>query len=154
MKKSIIVILKETGRTQSPIKRIKRVSLGHAFNYLIPEKKAEVATEGKIKHLNMLHRTILKNKNAAHNQNTSIKQILENINTIHIRKKCSTKQLIFGSISEQDISAKILQLTGQRIDKKQIIVNSGKTIGKYSARIILTDSLSTLIYIHILPKTI
>ncbi len=70
----------------------------------------------------MLHKIASTNKNLAYERNIRIKEKLDKIEILHIRKTCSPSKLIFGRVSDQDISAKIFQLTGQKIDKKQIRV--------------------------------
>lgn len=154
MKKNITVIAKERSKTKDPIKRIQRVSMGYAFNYLIPKQIAEVATKGKVKHLNMLHDKISKNRDLAYNQNIKAKYKLKNINIILIRKQCSPSKLIFGRISEQDIATKILELTGQKVEKKQIRIIGNKKLGKHKAEIVIEENINTLLDLHILPKTL
>ena len=154
MKKTVTIILAEKNITTNPLGRIQKVSRGHAFNYLIPKKIAKMATKGQIKHLNMLHEMISNSKNLTHKKNKIIQDNINNINTIHIRKKCGSNQLIFGSISEQDIAKHILYLTGQTIDKKQITIINSKKLGKYMARIMIKDNMEVLLSLHIIPRTI
>lgn len=154
MKKQINVILKENNKNQDPCKRIKKVARGYAFNYLIPMGIAEIATEGKLRHLNMISSAVSSNRDLVRTQSLVVKDIVEAINIINIRKKCSPSKLIFGSISEQDIADKILKSTGKKIDKKQIIIESIKKIGKYTANIKIGDSISAKVDLHILPRVI
>jgi len=154
MKKKITVIMKEGRKAQDPQELIKKVSIGYAFNYLIPKQIAEIATEGKIKHLRMLHRIASRNQDFIHDQNMKTKYKLESIRTIRIRKKCSDSQLIFGSISGQDIAGQIIQLTGEKIDRKQIMAAESKKLGKYRINIKIGDSTKASIGLHIIPRII
>lgn len=153
MKKYITVILKQKNKTQDPHKRIKKVTTGYAFNYLIPKKLAEVATKGKIRHLSMLHSAISKNQNLVRSQNMKFKRKLEKAKIIHIRKKSSPSNLIFGSISEQDIISQIFQLTGQKLEKKRIAIKASKKLGKHIITVMSGDDSSISLDLHILPKT-
>lgn len=154
MKKSITVIIKENSKSQDPRAKVKKVSRGYAFNYLIPKQIAEVATHGKIKHLNMLQKIASNNRDLTYRQSISIKSRLDSAHAVHVRKKCSQEQLIFGSISEQDIANNIHKLTGQRIDKKQIIIANNKKLGKYAARVIIDDGIESVLSLRIIPKKI
>lgn len=153
MKKSITIIMKAKNQ-RDPQERIKKVSRGYAFNYLIPQQIAEVATKGKIKHLSMLQKIASSNKDLAYSQSISIKNKLDSMHAVHIRKKCSSEQLIFGSISEQDIVRRISELTGQSIDKRQVAILSNKKLGKYVARITIEEKIEALINLCIIPKAI
>ncbi len=146
--------MKENRREKDPRQRIKEVSAGYAFNYLIPKQIAEIATRGKIKHINMLYEIASKKQDIAYNENAKIKYKLEKINSVRIRKKCSTSQLIFGSISTHDIVAQIFQLTGEKIDRKHIILADSNKLGKHTAKIKIGGSISSSVNLHIIPKTI
>jgi len=152
MKKSIKIILKKKDLNKNPTQRIQKVSPGYAFNYLIPNQLAEIATEGKIKHLNMVTKNLAKKDNQIHKDNLKVKIDLEKINFLCIRKKCSQNRQIFGSISEQDIINKIFNITGQNIYKKQIKVDSIKQIGKYLCEIKIDENIDMNIEMHILPN--
>jgi len=152
MKKRIEVIIKKKELYKNPAQRIQKVSPGYAFNYLIPNQIAEIATKGKIKHLNLLQKKVEIQDDAIQNNNLQIKLDLEKINFLSIRKKCSQNKQIFGSISEQEIINKIFNITGQNIDKKQIRIDSIKQIGKYICKIKIDENIMTEIEIHILPN--
>lgn len=154
MKKSILVIVKEDKRAEDPRTRIKAVSAGYAFNYLIPKKMAEIATKGKIKHINMLYNMTSKKRDSMYSEKIKTKNKVENIGSIRIRRKCSTNQLIFGRISIQDIAKQIFQLTGEKIDRKHITVTDRKKLGKCIVDIKIGDSIKSSISLHIIPKTI
>ena len=154
MKKSIKVIIKKKNLNQDPTKAIKKVALGYAFNYLIPNQLAEIATQGKIKHLKMIQHTLSKEKKLIYNNNLKIKQDLEKINICHIRKTCSQNKQIFGSISEQDIAQKIFQVTGQKIEKKLITIKSIKQTGIYNCKISLDNNFTVNINLYILPNIV
>ena len=154
MKKNITVIIETKSKKQDPCKNIKKVSMGYAFNYLIPKKIARVATKGEIKHLQMLQEIVSNNQHAIYSQKTKIQRKLKKIDTILVRKQCSPNQLIFGSISEQDIAKKILQLTGQTINKNQVKLSYSKKLGKYNAEVVFDEKVKTSISLYIISKNI
>ncbi len=152
MKKNIKIILKTKNLNKCPTQRIQKASPGYAFNYLIPKKIAEIATEGKIKHLTMVKSILEKKDNQIYKKNLKLKMDLEKINFLSIRKKCSQNRQIFGSVSEQEISNKIFNITGQNIDKKQIKIDSIKEIGTYLCKIKIDEDTNINIEMHILPN--
>lgn len=153
MKKNIEIIIKEKDRNH-PIKRIQKVSAGYAFNYLIPNKKAEISTKGKIKHIHMLNNSLSKKKHQILRQNHQTRFELEKIRRIHIRKKHSPNKQIFGSITENDIINKLFKLTGNKLDKKQVIITSMKQINIHKCTIKLNDNSSFNIALCILPNIV
>ena len=154
MKKNIKVIIQNRNLYQDPIQRIQQVSRGYAFNYLIPNRIAEIATKGKIKHLQMLQNTVSKKQDTVHNYNLKINNEIELIKVLHIRKKCGQNRQIFGSISEQEIIDKIFQITGYIIEKKQITIKPIKEIGQYICSINIENTLKPNIKVYILPQEI
>jgi len=152
MKKSIEIIIKKKDFYKNPTKRIQKVSPGYAFNYLIPNQIAEIATKGKIRHLHLVENILATKDNQIHKNNLKVKMDLDKINFLSIRKKCSQNKQIFGSISEQEIISKIFHITGQNIDKKQIKINSIKQIGEYLCEIKIDEDININITIHVLPN--
>jgi len=152
MKKSIEIIIKKKDFYKNPTQRIQKVSPGYAFNYLIPNQIAEIATKGKIRHLHLVENILAKKDNQIHKNNLKVKMNLDKINFLSIRKKCSQNKQIFGSISEQEIISKIFHITGQNIDKKQIKIDSIKQIGKYICEIKIDEDININIEIHVLPN--
>nr|WCH55409.1 ribosomal protein L9 [Hypnea brasiliensis] len=151
MNKKITMILKdEKDKVQQ--EKIINVTRGYAFNYLIPQNIAEIATPGKLKHLNMLKQKekqkIKINKEKA---NITLEHI-NMINKITIKKKYGSKMQIFGQINEREILKKIFEHTGYNLNKKQINIPNIKTIGNYQIIIKILDHAETNLLLHIIPE--
>lgn len=149
MKKYIQVILKN-----SQPQKIKKVSRGYAVNYLIPKKIAEIATKNRIKQIHLQNNLSNQKKEKSQQKNIKINKIMNNIQIIHIRKKCGSNYQIFGSVTEQEIQELIFKITKYKIDKKQIIIEQVKQIGVYLCEIIINETMKTTIKIGILPNNI
>lgn len=151
MSKKIIIILKDE-KNKNQQEKIINVTRGYAFNYLIPQNIAEIATPGKLKHLNMLKQKQQKlqqiNKEKAH---ITLKR-LNIVNKITIKKKHGSKMQIFGQINEKEILKKIFEYTGYKLNKKQIYMPNIKTIGKYQIIIKLLDNVKTNLSLIIIPE--
>nr|YP_010902757.1 ribosomal protein L9 [Hypnea nidulans]WCH54612.1 ribosomal protein L9 [Hypnea nidulans] len=150
MNKKIKMILKDE-KNRNEQKQIIYVTRGYAFNYLIPKDIAEIATPGKIKHINMLkqkqEQKVKINKEKA---NITLEH-LDKINKITIKKKHGNKMQIFGQINEKDISKKIAEFTGYTLNKKQIQIPNIKNIGKYKITIRLLSDLKSNISLNVIP---
>lgn len=147
MKKYIKVIKKNNNNNQI----IEKVARGYAFNYLIPNGLANIATEGEIKHLKMLRESSSQKKNKINRLSSKINNELIKLQIIHFRKKCGKDYQIFGSLTENDIQEKILNLIGKKIDKKQIFIKNIKELGTYTCQITITEDIKTFINIRLLP---
>nr|YP_010902956.1 ribosomal protein L9 [Hypnea flava]WCH55010.1 ribosomal protein L9 [Hypnea flava] len=151
MNKKIKVILKDQ-KDKNQQDKIVSVTRGYAFNYLIPQNIAEIATPGKLKHLNMLKQK--QNQKIQINQDKA-KVTLKHFNTIHkinIKKKHGSKMQIFGQINEKEVLKKIFEHTGYKLNKKQIDIPNIKTVGKYQVKIQLLDSVETNLSLNIIPE--
>nr|YP_009541682.1 ribosomal protein L9 [Synarthrophyton chejuense]AYR05691.1 ribosomal protein L9 [Synarthrophyton chejuense] len=154
MKKTIKVIIKDKNSKLGKINTIKLVSLGYAFNYLIPNQLVEIATKGRLKHIRMLKKVQSEQENIIYNNNLEIKDKLDKIQKINIRKKLGPNQQIFGRITENDIIEQLAHLTSEKINKKQIKMPNIKEIGIYNIHIKIAENLSSNIKLHILPNNL
>ena len=152
MKKTVQIILKKDLHKLGHINQDKKVAKGYAFNYLIPKGLAEIATKGKIKHINMLNQIKVNKTSQKYQANLTVQRLLTQIKKINIRKKIGQNNQIFGSINENDISTHIFKLTGQQINKRQISLTLSdiKSIGIIKV-FIKIDTINTSINLNILP---
>lgn len=154
MNKKIQIILKKDYYNIGKKGKIINISRGYAFNYLIPNDIAEIATKNKVKHLTMFnnikHANIEANEIAAKNLQNS----LEKIQKITIRKKVGENYNIFGNINEKDIVNNIWQYTGIIIDRKQINILNIKKIGVFNIEIQILNQISSRIILNIIPENI
>ena len=154
MKKTIQIILKKTDSRLGSKNDIKLVALGYAFNYLIPQQIAKIATKGEIQHINMLNNSRSKKEKLIHVDNINIKNNLQRITKINIRKKIGKNKQIFGSITENEIAEIIEILTQKSISKQNIELPYIKKIGIYTIKISISNTIEARIVLHILPLTI
>lgn len=152
MKKNIQVIIRKEDSVLGPINTTKSLALGYVFNYLIPNNIVEIASKGKIKHINMLNDIKFTQAKISYNNNLKIKTNLEKIKKINIRKKLGQNQQIFGRITENEVIEYIFRLTGKRFDKKQIKLPDTKALGIYDVNIRIQENINTTIKLQILPS--
>lgn len=154
MKKEITIIVKKNIPNIGEQGTIRKVRLGYVMNYLIPKDLAEVATPGKLKHANMLRDIKLKEAENIKIKADQTKINLEKITKISIKKKVGDEQQIFGSVNEKDILNYIFNATGEKLEKKQIILPVIKEIGIYLITIKIIESINVELKLQILPDNI
>ena len=125
---------------------------GYGRNFLIPQKKAIIASDSAIKILteNMKQRAhkIEKIKNDAR----SLAEKLEGI-SLKISAKTSSTGTIYGSITNIQVAEELTK-QGIEVERKQIIIKDPiKEIGNYSAVIKLHKEVSIEIPVEVVPET-
>ena len=153
-KKNITVIVKKTHINLGSQGDILKVSTGYAFNYLLPNNLVEIATKGKIKHFKMFNTIANKKKDILKANIVKIKNKIENIKKISIKKKTGKELQIFGSINEKDIIQEILQKTGNKLEKKQIEIPEIKNIGIFDITLKFIENESYFLKLQIIPENI
>nr|YP_009394214.1 ribosomal protein L9 [Rhodomela confervoides]ARW62776.1 ribosomal protein L9 [Rhodomela confervoides] len=154
MVKKIDVILTKNHSNGEKKGNIINVSSGYAFNYLIPNQIAEIATEKKIKHIKMFEEIEKKQKVANEVEVNLVKEKIEKIQKISIYKKVGENSIIFGSITEKDISRWLTKYTDIKINKKQIKMPDTKNIGITYMEIQIKQKIVSKILIQIIPTNI
>lgn len=81
-----------------------------------------------------------------------LKELLEAIGKITIKRKVGKDNLIFGSVNEKDILTAIESKTGEKIDKKNIIMPLIESIGNYKIIIKLGNQIDVNIEMQIIPE--
>lgn len=145
MGKKITVIIQKENKTLGNKNNVIKVSQGYAFNYLIPNKLAEIASPGRLKHLQMLQQIEQSKSTNETNKAIAIKKYLEKVSKISIKKQIGEKQQIFGSIGDKEIINQIKNYTGIILERKQISLPDIKNAGTHFITIqILNDINATL----------
>nr|YP_009295904.1 ribosomal protein L9 [Schimmelmannia schousboei]AOM64839.1 ribosomal protein L9 [Schimmelmannia schousboei] len=154
MKKNINIIVKKNIASLGKKGDMKTVALGYALNYLIPNKMAEIATKGKIKHINMFKN--IEQQKIQQNQYKAekLKKDLDQITKISIKKKMGEQHQIFGSVTDKEILKLIFEYTGKQFEKKQLNIHDIKKSGLYFINIQILDNIQTQLKLHVVPEDI
>ena len=154
MKKTVNVIIKRKAANFDKVGSIKKVRLGYAANYLIPNKIAEIATASKIKHIKMFENIRSQHFNEIRKKSLNLRNQLERIRKISIKKIVGEQSQIFGSISEKEILKCISKCISKKIQKKQVIIQEIKTLGIHTITIKVMDNILVSLKVQILPMNI
>lgn len=153
MSKKIAIIIKHTDTKIGKRGEVIKVFPGYAFNYLIPNGIAEIATKGKLKHLRMIQAIESSKLKEIHSSALILKNNLEQVPKISIKKTLGDKRQIFGRISEKEIISQIYKYTGKKLEKKHITIPEIKKVGVYNIKIQVFQDLTTNFKLLILPES-
>nr|ARW63810.1 ribosomal protein L9 [Chondria sp. (in: red algae)] len=154
MGKKVKVIIKTSKFREEKKGTILNVSPGYAFNYLIPQNLAEIATTKKIKHFGMFSEREEQKQKANFIANEKIKNTVGQIRKISIYKKKGDNHLIFGSIKEKEISDWIAKYTNVKLVNKQIKLTNINQTGMSLVTIQVKPSIEIRIKLYSLPSNI
>nr|YP_010618772.1 Ribosomal protein L9 [Rhodomelopsis africana]WAX02785.1 Ribosomal protein L9 [Rhodomelopsis africana] len=154
MKKKVNIILIKDNLKQGKKGSLINVARGYAFNYLIPSKIAEIATSKKIKHIKMLENIKTKQKEANQIESKLLQDNIKKIEKISVYKKKGKTNLIFGNVTEKDITKWVNKYTNLSINKIQIQIVETKLIGIRNIKIQINPKVSVDIPINIIPTNI
>ena len=126
------------------------VKNGYGRNFLIPRKKAILATSSSIKILEEKLKQQSKKEEEIIATANSTAESLQNID-IKIKAKVSSGTKLFGKITVSKF-IESLEKEGHNIDKSFVNIPAAKEIGKYEASIRLHRSVSITVPFEIIPE--
>ena len=150
--KHISVLLLKDVEKLGNIGTINNVALGYARNFLIPQGLACVTTPGiqRAVQKDLLRKKEIEAENI--NQAQKLAVIIEGIQTFTIKKKVGKDDLIFGSVTNQEIADSLENTLQKSIDKKNIKVPTIKKVGVYEIDIKLHNSVNAKINLQVLGE--
>ncbi|MBA5851663.1 50S ribosomal protein L9 [Clostridium sp. cel8] len=127
------------------------VSDGYARNFLLPRGYAKEANDVNIHILNNKKEAERKQKleeiEAAQKLANSLKG-----KEIRLQVKCGENGKLFGAITGKDIADKLNKEFNIKVDKKKIVMDNIKSIGKYDVEVKLYPEISSKIKVVIEEK--
>nr|YP_009654450.1 ribosomal protein L9 [Pleurostichidium falkenbergii]QCH39737.1 ribosomal protein L9 [Pleurostichidium falkenbergii] len=154
MKKKVSVILKQDNKRKRETQCIVNVARGYAFNYLIPNELAELATAKKVQHIKMFESIKTKKKEQNEIELQLIDNNIKKIKKISIYKKGGENNSIFGSITEKDIVKWISKYTNLFIHKLKLEILETKFTGIKYVKIQVHNKNTINIPLYIIPTNI
>src|SRR4029453_8285850 len=116
---------------------------GFAKNFLVPEGKAVLASEAKIREVEHLKRQIAETGEKQPPDHRKAKQALEAIQ-LEIKAKVGEEGRLFGSVTAAQV-AELLAARGVEIDRRRIELEPIKAAGDHTANVRLhRDVVATL----------
>ena len=112
------VILREDIPSLGKTGEVIRVAEGYGRNFLLPRKKAMVATPGNLKILEREKAAIAAKREKMKSEAEAVGQKFGEL-TVTLEKQAGEENKIFGSVSTRDI-AKALEAQGVKVDRRLI----------------------------------
>lgn len=138
------VILKKDVQNLGEAGDLINVKDGYARNFLLPQKVAEIATEGALKNREQNLVRIKAKQEKLHQQALEKAQEIEKIAKLELSAKAGESGKLFGTITTKKLAKELLAKSGLDIDRKNITVSAPiNKIGEYKMLIKLTSKVKT-----------
>lgn len=128
-----------------------KVAAGYGRNYLLPKKLAYEATPGNLK-------VIAHEKRAKDTRDAKVRKDFEALAglignlSIVISKKVGENEMLFGSVTTQEI-AEILAQKGFEVDKRKIVLDEPiKRLGAHSVPVRLHKDVTAQLAVEVVPE--
>ncbi|MBU0668004.1 50S ribosomal protein L9 [Patescibacteria group bacterium] len=127
---------------------IRQVKDGYFINFLAPRKLAVLAGDSMVKHAEKMQKQVVVKKERLKEDALLIKKKMEGI-TIIIKAKANGDKL-YGSISEKDLVAPILEASKVELEKSNIIMAEHiKTVGSHNVTVHLAKGIEANITVEV-----
>jgi len=144
------VILKELIDTLGEEGDVVKVKGGYGRNFLLPQRKAILATKASLAVLEKEKAAIEARKAAMRTDAESIAKKITGL-TVVIEQRAGDEDKLFGSVTTADIADK-LETLGVSIDKRKISLSEPiKTLGEYVVTVKVGYQVNAEIKIQVIP---
>ncbi len=151
MPKQMKLILKEDVEKLGDAGEVVEVKPGYGRNYLIPQGKAEIATPGALKQLQLIKEKAERRAELTVEKAQEMAERLETT-SVTIPVTVGEDEKIHGSVTNQDV-ADALAERDIEIDKRKISLDQDiKTLGEYTATINLISEIKTQIKVWVVKE--
>lgn len=128
------------------------VADGYGRNYLIPQQKARLATEGAIKALEEEQRQAAARRAQSREEAQELAEELEDLLVV-ISARVSDDDKIYGSVTPQQISVELSE-RGYEIDRRDIELAEDpiRRLGVYTATVEVHDGVTADLKVQVMPE--
>ncbi len=128
------------------------VAPGYARNYLLPQKLAVHVTPGILKQVERRREAERQRLLELKQEALKIKTTLEGMGSLTIAKQSGETETLFGSVTDREVAALILEKTGQEIDRRDIDLPEVRHLGTYTADIKLHPEVSVSVTVEVIAE--
>ncbi|HSA59969.1 MAG TPA: 50S ribosomal protein L9 [bacterium] len=145
------IILREDIPSLGRAGDVVKVSEGYGRNFLLPRKKAIIATPGSLKKLEQEKQVIEAKREKAKKEAEDQAQKIAAL-TVTLEKQAGEEDKIFGSVSTRDIAA-ALEAQGIKLDRRLIRIKEPlRNVGEYTVEIHLQHEVVAPLKITVVKK--
>jgi large subunit ribosomal protein L9 len=125
---------------------------GYARNFLVPEGKAVLASEGKLREVEHLKRQIAEKIARELADHRAIKDRIEKLGEVEVRAKVGEEGRLFGSVTVAQI-AELLAGRGIEVDRRRIdLPEPIKTAGDHPVTVKLHREIAATLRLKVVPE--
>jgi large subunit ribosomal protein L9 len=126
------------------------VADGFARNFLIPKKKAVVATPKAIAQMeNLMQQAAMRRKELT-DKLVEVAQKIDGAELVFGRKAGRNNQL-YGSVTTRDIADELLKVTGIDIDRRRVSERPLRELGRFEVPIRMGHDMAPVVHVVIVP---
>lgn len=149
------VILKKDVQNLGEAGDLINVKDGYARNFLLPQKVAELATDGALKNREQNLVRIKAKQEKLHQQALEKAKEIEKVGSIELSAKAGESGKLFGTITTKKLAEELLAKSGIEVDRKNVSLNAPiNKIGEYKMLIKLTSKVKTELAINVVASEI
>jgi large subunit ribosomal protein L9 len=128
------------------------VADGYGRNYLIPQQKARLATEGAIKALEEEERQAAARRAQSREEAQELAEELEDLLVV-VSARVSDDDKIYGSVTPQQVSVELSE-RGYEIDRRDIELEEDpiRRLGVYTATVEVHDGVTADLKVQVMPE--
>ena len=151
MSKRLQVVLTQDVRKLGSNGDLVEVAPGYARNYLLPQGIATIATPGILRQVEQRRAKELERLAAERKEAEDRKVALKTVGKMTIRKQVGEDNLIFGTVTTQDIVDAIKERAGQDIDRRGVTIPEINKTGNYQAQVKLHPEVTAPVDFEVIP---
>lgn len=138
------VILKKDVQNLGEAGDLINVKDGYARNFLLPQKVAEIATDGALKNREQNLVRIKAKQEKLHQQALEKAKEIEKLGKLELSAKAGESGKLFGTITTKKLTEELLAKSGIDIDRKNVSLDAPiNKVGEYRLLIKLTSKVKT-----------
>ncbi len=127
------------------------VKNGYGRNYLLPQKKAVLATESALKQLAEKQKQQANKMAKIKADAEALAEAVKAVAALEFAVKASEEGKIYGSVTNANV-AEALAAKGVNVEKKQIVLETVKTLGQYVAVCKLHREVSAEVVVNVVAE--
>lgn len=137
------IILKKDVQSLGESGDIVVVKDGHARNYLLPYKFAELATDGALKNRERNLARIKAQAEKLHAEAVAKADAIKALGALEITTKAGESGKLFGAVTTRKLAEEVTAKTGVEVDRRNISLNKPiNVVGEYKMAIKLTSKVT------------
>jgi len=145
------IILREAIEKLGHAGDVVKVKNGYARNYLLPRKKAYLATQGNLKIMEQEKTKLLRHEAEQRAEAEKLAEALSSVE-ISVERRVGPQDTLYGSVTNADV-AEQLEAKGFSIDKRKILLEDHiKSIGEFQVPIRLFTEVIAEVKLTVVPQ--